>query len=158
MWKLIPVAAITIPWIALPYAPMAESINDTLKQPVANKESNELASLSMCQETDIDLYFHNELMKFHTAEYLSDIFEAADDCGHVSVQIFPIKLNDSDEKQSVFQAENIVETMLYLDAYNINHALASPDSDEWDSRVNIIPSGEGHTLTIRVVPRAAEIG
>ena len=59
MWKLIPVAAITIPWIALPYAPMAESINDTLKQPDANKESSELASLSMCQETDIDLYFHD---------------------------------------------------------------------------------------------------
>ena len=53
-------------------------------------------------------------MKFHTAEYLSDIFEAADDCGHVSVQIFPIKLKDNDEKQNDFQAENIVETMPFI--------------------------------------------
>lgn len=148
MIKLIPVALATVPVIA--FTVTSNSYGGDLYQTGEPETVEpEIASLQSCESTDVALYFHNELIEMHTAEFLGEVIQTASECGDFLVRITPISEYNEDMTIRNYERalNNVEETQAYLEAYDAPYELEHKSN--WGVSKDR-PYRSGHTVTITV--------
>lgn len=112
----------TVAILPIGIVPWMTSKADTLDVELADATYAELvadpslAALSDCETGELPIFFHDQYVTTHSAEFIIDAVEAADDCGEVEVTIIPVlpEYADADiERESVARTAQLAE---YVDA------------------------------------------
>ena len=93
MLRLLFCTAAIIPIAILPWATEEA---DAIEADVVDASYAELvrdpsiAALSQCESGELPIFFHDELVTTHSAEFIHEGLEATQDCGAVTVEIVPV--------------------------------------------------------------------
>ncbi|NNE57278.1 MAG: hypothetical protein HKN36_04140 [Hellea sp.] len=147
MLKIIPVALATVPCILLPLMGSGHSFAHANYNNIDDQTPAEFSALGQCKPTDIELFFEGELMRFHTAEFLTDAIQTAKDCGDAYVEISPIKSENT--FLNPHAENNVEEAILYLESHDVEYQVIDPIHVPADQDYAY---NDGHTVSIRIIP------
>jgi len=150
MLKLLLCSAIIAPCLILPFT------QSSAESPIVEPEVNsfevayvepELTSLESCENAELDVFFYDNYITTHSAEYVAEGVKLSQDCKNVSYIITPIV-----SESSRADAEDILhvqadELALILEAHGVTPKIAEADTQtEFDAL-----SANGRTATLKIV-------
>lgn len=93
--------------------------------------------LDNCKTSELDVFFHNEYITMHSAEYLAEALSRSSDCSGAKYVILPIEPTSTRAhglKQEELTAAQAKELSLILEAHGVEASIAPTDvEDEFNS-------------------------
>lgn len=86
----------------------------------------QMTRLENCQSATLDVYFNENYLAQHSADYLTDAVSAAAPCDIVSIKIVPILVKDHTTEDAQQAAENAKELGLWLDSFGLRYQTNGP--------------------------------
>lgn len=99
MLRLLLCTAAFVPVAILPwFSNEAEAIDDTSIAPnyVSTITDPQLSALRNCETGELPIFFHDDLITTHSAEFIDSGLAAVENCGAVEVTIIPVLPEQSD--------------------------------------------------------------
>lgn len=122
MFKLLLSSAIFTPCIIAPLFFSAASdvpVFETNNVQTAYIEP-ELDKLERCQDAELDVFFHDEYVTLHSAEYLADSIEIAKTCGNARYIVTPIDPKSVGISTRIDESVYTEEVSLLLKAHGVD--------------------------------------
>ncbi|WP_298915978.1 hypothetical protein [uncultured Algimonas sp.] len=114
-------------------------------------------ALSNCETGELPVFFHDSLVTTHSAEFILDGLEAAEDCGDVDVTIIPVLpegANAADMSQSVQRTAELseyVEAAADAGTFDVALDIAKAPTEEEISTLYI----NGRAAILRIDPESS---
>lgn len=149
MLKLLLCSAFIAPCIILPFTGNAKSQMvsfETTSYEEAYVEP-EFEQLENCEAAELDVFFHENYITSHSAEYIAEGIELSGICGDASFIITPIIPSASHVSASEVLTTQTRELSLILKAHGVTARVANADVEtEFDGL-----SANGRTATLKIV-------
>lgn len=128
MLKLLLCSVILAPCFVIPFVGTANDVMadyDTTTFEDAYIEP-ELAKLKNCQNANLDVFFSEGYVEYHSAEYLSEGIKAASECGNVNYVLQPVEVSSSKNAFDKSVSDETNELILLLKAHGVSAKLMDP--------------------------------
>jgi len=121
MLKLLLSAALIGPALILPVMALSDQTVPTLDTKFESVYIDpELKKIDLCNDASLDIYFYEDMITLHSAEYLSEGVTQLHACESSAVEIQPVlNINPTDTDRELLDAR-ISELTLVLDAHDIS--------------------------------------
>ena len=148
MLKLLLCSAMIVPCFIIPFTGAAKnqmasvyktSFEDAFIEP-------ELKQLERCKPAELDVFFHENYITTHSAEYLAEGIEIAKACGNANFSITPIIPTVSHINAGDVLDIQTEELSLILKAHGVNAEITKADVQ---SEYNTL-SANGRTATLKI--------
>lgn len=150
MLKLFLCSAFIAPCFIIPFTGTSAESYITKYETTSFEEAYiepEFSQLENCKAAELDVFFHENYITSHSAEYIAEGIELSKDCGDAKYVITPIIPASSDDKAADIVDTQTKELSLILKAHGVNAKVARTDKQaEFNSL-----SANGRTATLKIV-------
>ena len=104
----------------------------------------ELEKIDACENADLDIFFHEEFITSHSAEYLSEGLNRVSDCATGDLAIQPVLQADATSTDETLLKAQITELKIIIEAHDYDakvlplRALQSSDAFSLNGRAAIV--------------------
>lgn len=148
MIKLLLSSAFIAPCIILPLIGSANTSNMAFTTPSFEDTyiEPEFKQLENCRAAELDVYFHEDYVTMHSAEYVADGIKRAEDCKNATYTITPIIPTTSYADEDTILNTRMSELTLILEAHGVEAVIGnSVVQQDYDSL-----SANGRTAKIKI--------
>jgi len=150
MLKLLLCSAFMAPCFIIPFIGTSTESYITDYETTSYEEAYvepEFEQLENCEAAELDVFFHENYITSHSAEYIAEGIELSKDCGDANYVITPIIPASSDAKAADIVDIQTKELSLILKAHGVNAKVARTDKQaEFNSL-----SANGRTAILKIV-------
>lgn len=149
MFRLLLCSALITPWFILPFSASSVSMQNFDYNKVSFDEAYiepELDRLDKCQSAELDVYFHENYITTHTAEYIAEGIEISSNCKNISYVISPIVPASSGSDANDILDLQTQELSLILQAHGVKATISKP---QIESDFNSL-SANGRTAILKI--------
>lgn len=149
MSKLLLCSALIAPCLILPFSASSFGKQDIVYDKVSFEEAYiepELDRLDNCQSADLDIFFHENYITTHTAEYIAEGIELSSNCKNINYVISPIVPASSGEDARELLNIQTQELSLILEAHGVKATVSEP---QIQSDFNSL-SANGRTAILKI--------
>lgn len=150
MLKLLLCSAFIAPCFIIPLSGMSSEVQDVSYETTSFEEAliePEFEQLDKCQSAELDIFFHENYITLHSAEYLAEGIKLSEVCDNANFIITPIIPSSSHINADDVVNTHTDELSLILKAHGISSTVAKPNvQTEFNSL-----SANGRTATLKIV-------
>lgn len=128
MLKFLLCSAIALPCTVLPFI-TADNVEAPLYETATFAEAYQeprLDKIAQCEDTQIGIFFHEELLESHSAEYIRNSVEEASSCHDANYIIHPLSTENPSADYTQTLHAQAQELSLTLEAYGITAVISDP--------------------------------
>lgn len=145
---LVPLAS--VPWMtSKAYIPQNEVTRSVDPQYVAEPNMD---ALTACQTGEVPVFFHDELILTHSAEFITESLKAMKGCGRVNLEIVPILPKEAQQSDIDMSQKRMAELKAYVtsvsDIAEIETDLRILDEPRRDDVSTLYMNGRAATIQI----------
>ncbi len=149
MSKLLLCSAVIAPCLILPFSASSVGKQDVVYDKVSFEEAYiepELNLLDKCQSAELDVFFHENYITTHTAEYIAEGIELSSNCKNIDYVISPIiPASSAADTRDTLDVQT-QELSLILQAHGVKAKISEP---QIQSDFNSL-SANGRTAIIKI--------
>ncbi|WP_026941794.1 hypothetical protein [Hellea balneolensis] len=143
-------SALITPCLIMPLMGFTSGVDHTLKAHSTSFEAAyiepQLKELDNCMAAELDVYFHENYITLHSAEYIAEGVELAKDCNNPTYTITPIIPTTSHIDEDTITNTRLSELTLMLKAHGVSSRIGDTVVQEtYDSL-----SDNGRTAKIKI--------
>lgn len=155
MLKLLFYSAVLIPLVSLPWittkADAVPQASVDLSYEAKITEPN-VEALTNCDAADVPVFFHDDLILTHSAEFITESLQAAKACGSVDLTIIPVVPDDAEARDLELSKIRMAELNAYIGAVteraNINARLEQVEKPVTDEVSTLYMNGRAAIIQI----------
>lgn len=108
----------------------------------------EIRKIESCEAADLEIFFHDDIITSHSADFLGESLMLASDCGDVKVSIQPILETNANSDDEVLLSARVNELTSILAAYGSKAEILEATQAEEPSAMTL----NGRAAIVKIKP------